>query len=142
MSRAPSSLPPIDAEVCIDTPRFSPIKRRDDGSIELVSPLPCPFNYGSVPESVAADGDRIDALVLGARLPRGARQRWPVRGVAHFVDAGIDDPKWICSSLPLTVRDRLAVGAFFTLYAVAKRLYNRARGRAGRTHYQGLWVRD
>lgn len=134
--------PPERVDVIIDTPRFSPIKRRDDGSVEFVSPLPCPFNYGSVPDSIASDGDRIDGLVLGGRLPRGARVNLPVRGIVRFIDAGIDDPKWICAERPLCALDRMQLDAFFRIYALAKRARNRLRGQRSVTRYDGLWLRD
>jgi len=134
--------PPESVDVIIDTPRFSAIKRRDDGSVEFVSPLPCPFNYGSVLDSVAADGDRIDVVVLGPRLARGARVNRPVRGVARFIDAGIEDPKWICAERPLGAFDRMQIDAFFRLYALAKRAHERLRGQNTVTRYTGLWQRD
>lgn len=129
---------PRDAEVVVDLPRFSHVKRRDDGVIDFVSPLPCPFNYGSVPGTRSGDGDRIDAIVLGPRLPRGSRASLRVLGVVRFVDAGVDDPKWICCSGPLRPRDRLLLVAFFRLYALAKRVLNLLRGRKGPTRYDGI----
>jgi len=133
--------PPHEALVVVDAPRFSYVKRRDDGRIDFVSPLPCPFNYGSVPGSVSGDGERIDALVLGPRRARSSRGLLPVRGVVRFVDAGDEDPKWICSELPLRTADRLQIEAFFHVYALAKRALNRLRGRMGPTRYDGLWLR-
>lgn len=124
--------------VVIETPRFSPVKRRDDGSIDFVSPLPSPFNYGSVPGTRSGDGDRIDAIVLGPRLPAHTRVRLPVVAVADFVDAGQPDPKWICAARALRPRDRLELELFFRVYSRAKRALNRARGRRGATHYAGL----
>jgi inorganic pyrophosphatase len=122
----------------IDSPRGSVIKRADDGGIDFVSPLPCPFNYGSVPGTVSGDGDRVDAVVLGARLPAGTRVRVKVLAVARFVDAGDEDPKWICGQPPLRDVARLQVDAFFRVYALAKRALNRARGKHGATRYDGL----
>jgi len=134
--------PPERVDVIIDTPRFSLLKRRDDGSIEFVSPLPCPFNYGSVPDSVAADGDRIDVIVLGPRLSRGARVNRPVRGIVRFIDAGMEDPKWICAERPLRAFDRMQIDAFFRIYALVKRAHSRLRGQHSVTRYDGLWLRD
>lgn len=131
-------VPPPTCEVIIDAPRFSFIKRHDDGRIDFVSPLPCPFNYGSVPNTLSGDGDRIDALVMGARLPRGALVTLPVAGVVHFVDAGHADPKWICADFALRTGDRLQLVAFFTLYARAKAALNRARGKHGATRFETL----
>ena len=130
--------PPRVCEVIIDAPRFSFIKRDDDGRIDFVSPLPCPFNYGSVPNTVSGDGDRIDALVMGARLPRGARVALPIMGVVNFVDAGQADPKWICADFALGRGERLQLVAFFTLYTRAKAALNRIRGKHGATRFEGL----
>ena len=129
---------PRELEVIIDTPRFSLIKRTDEGTVDYVSPLPCPFNYGSVPETRADDGDRLDALVLGARLARGTRVRVAVLAMVHFVDAGASDPKFVCGREEMTARDEWLVRAFFTLYARLKGALNRLRGRPGATRYEGL----
>ena len=43
-----SSVPP-EVEVVIEIPRGSFLKRGSTGHVDFVSPLPCPFNYGSVP---------------------------------------------------------------------------------------------
>lgn len=129
---------PRELEVEIDTPRFSLIKRRDDGSVDFVSPLPCPFNYGSVPDTLSSDGDRLDAVVLGARLARGTRVRVKVVALVRFTDAGEADPKYVCSERPWRARDGLLIGAFFTAYARLKGALNLLRGRRGRTRYEGL----
>jgi inorganic pyrophosphatase len=129
---------PDNVEVVIDVPLGSFIKRKDDGAIDFVSPAPCPFNYGSVPDTRSGDGDRLDALVLGPRLPRGARVRVPVVAHVRFTDAGQDDPKLICSQRPLGRLDRARISAFFAIYARAKGLINRLRGKAGATRYGGI----
>lgn len=125
--------------VVIDVPRGSFIKRNDDGSIDFVSPLPSPFNYGHVPGTVSEDHDAIDAVVLGPRLPRGFHATVIVRGTIGFVDAGVADPKWICSDRPLDPGERSRVEGFFRRYAVAKRLIHRVRGKQGPTRYLG-WL--
>ncbi len=131
--RAPKTI-----EVIIDTPRGSFIKRTDSGAIDFISPLPSPFNYGSVPGTRAGDGDREDALVLGPKLPRHTRLTVPVVAQVHFLDAGQEDPKWICSPKPLTSLDRYQLHLFFHLYTRAKRLLNSARRTPGPTQYRGL----
>ncbi|MDB4990884.1 MAG: hypothetical protein JWN04_6062 [Myxococcaceae bacterium] len=125
-------------EVVIEVPRGSFIKRDDDGRVDYISPLPCPFNYGSVPNTISGDGDRLDALVLGARLPRGTRVTLPVVGLVHFVDAGDSDPKYICARGPLRARDRLLVAGFFRSYALLKGALNLLRGKTGSTRYGGI----
>lgn len=127
------------ATVVIDVPRGSFVKREDDGSVDFVSPLPSPFNYGHVPGTVADDGDAFDAVVLGPRLARGTRLSVAVRATVGFLDAGRDDPKWICSADPLSEAERRRVEAFFRRYAAAKRLINRVRGKRGETRYLG-WL--
>lgn len=127
------------ASVVIDVPRGSFVKRNDDGAVDFVSPFPSPFNYGHVPGTLSDDGDAIDAVVLGPRLPRGARAEVVVRGTIGFLDAGVPDAKWICSARPLAPGDRRRVEGFFRRYAVAKRLFNRVRGQRGPTRYLG-WL--
>ena len=132
--------PPACADVEIDTPRFSLLKRNDDGAIDFVSPLPCPFNYGSVPGTRSGDGDRIDALVLGPRRPRGLVRQLPVVAIVHFVDAGQLDPKWVCSARSLDLAGHTQLDAFFRVYALAKRALNRARNKRGETRYDGIEI--
>ena len=117
--------------VIIDVPRGSFVKRGDDGTVDFVSPLPSPFNYGHVPGTASPDGDGIDVLVLGPRLARGSRLEVQTRGCIGFLDAGV--------SSPLSVADRRRVEAFFHVYAMAKRLINRVRGNTGPTRYLG-WL--
>jgi inorganic pyrophosphatase len=127
-----------ELEVVIEVPLGGLVKRRDDGGIDFVSPVPCPFNYGSVPGTRSGDGDRLDALVLGPRLARGARVRARVVGRVRFTDAGQEDPKLICSERPLGRLDRARIAAFFAMYAHAKGLLNWLRGKAGPTRYGGI----
>ena len=59
-----TSLDPPEVEVVIEVPRGSFLKRGSTGRVDFISPLPCPFNYGSVPNYVGLEGDLLDALVL------------------------------------------------------------------------------
>ena len=128
---------PVELEVVVEMPRASFIKRRPNGAVDFVSPLPCPFNYGCVPGTQADDGDPEDVLVLGPRVPKGTRLRLPVLARAHFVDAGAYDGKWICGS-SLGLHHRLQLVLFFKVYARAKRWLNHRRGLRGVTHFAGL----
>ena len=135
--------PPLPAlgealEVVVELPRFSVVKRRSDGRVDFVSPAPCPYNYGSIPALASGDDDPLDAVILGARLPRGARRRLPVVGVIGFIDGGRPDPKVICSDRPLDPRDRDGLLAFFALYALFKRALALARGQRGETRSVGF----
>ena len=66
--------------VVVEVPRGGRVKRAADGSIDYVSPLACPFNYGSAPDLPSADGEPHDAFVLGPALALGHRGTWPVHG--------------------------------------------------------------
>jgi inorganic pyrophosphatase len=129
---------PDELEVDIEVPRGGFVKRTDSGRVDFVSPLPCPFNYGSVAGTRSGDGDRLDAVVLGPRLARGSRVRLRVVARVDFVDGGLEDPKFICSAGPLDAGQRRLVEGFFGFYARAKRLLNLARGARGPTRYGGL----
>lgn len=131
-------IPERTIEVVIDTPRGSFIKRTDSGAIDFISPLPSPFNYGSVPNTLSGDGDREDALVLGPKIPRHTRLTVPVVAKVDFLDAGHPDPKWICSNAPLTPTQKYQLHTFFHLYTQAKRLLHTLRKTPGTTEYRGL----
>ena len=125
---------PERCTVVIEVPRGSFVKRNQHGGIDFVSPVPSPFNYGSVIGVSGDDGDPIDAVWVGPRRPVGTAAELPVRGVVRFVDAGIRDDKWICSAVNLSRRDVVQIKVFFRAYAAIKLL----SGRRG-TLYQGYW---
>ena len=125
--------------VIIDVPRGSFLKRDDDHAVDFLSPFPCPFNYGHVPDTLGDDGDALDAVVLGRRRPLGSALRMKARGRIDFIDAGLPDPKWICADEPLNRIQRLQVDVFFRCYAIAKRAINAIRGKTGPTRYRG-WL--
>lgn len=137
-----NELPGLDAdgrvEVLIEVPRFSFVKRDHNGRLQLLSPFPCPFNYGSLPGTRASDGDPIDALVLGPRRARGELLRIAPRGVVRFLDASQPDPKWICSQRPLTAADLREVERFFSIYGAAKRVLNGLLNRPAPTRFQRI----
>ena len=68
-------------EVIIEIPRGSFLKRGSTGELDFISPLPCPFNYGSIPAFIGQDADLLDAVVLGPRLPLGARLQFMLGGL-------------------------------------------------------------
>jgi len=123
--------------VIVEIPRWSFVKRGSTGSVDFVSPFPCPFNYGSVPGYLGLEGDLLDAVVLGPRLPRGARLEVRALGAVGLADRGLYDDKLICSVQPLRPTERERVLAFFRLYARCKRVLNLCRGRPGRTASEG-----
>lgn len=123
--------------VRVEVPRGGLAKRGADGAVEVLSPLPCPFNYGCVPGTPGGDGDPQDAVLLGARRPRGALVTARVWAVVRFVDAGRTDDKWVCGEAPPTAAERRGLIAFFAAYGRAKAVLNRLRGRAGETRLLG-----
>ena len=124
-------------EVVIEVPRGSFLKRGSTGHVDFVSPLPCPYNYGSVPTHVGLDGDLLDAVVLGPRLRLGTTVRVKAWGGVTLVDRGMADDKLVCSVTPVTSAERKAVLRFFRFYSTCKALLNLWRGRSGRNACDG-----
>jgi inorganic pyrophosphatase len=130
-------LPPPEVEVVIEVPRWSHLKRGSQGNIDFVSPLPCPFNYGAVPTLLGLEGDLLDALVLGPRLPYGTRVRLKAWGAVTLTDRGMSDDKLICSDRQPSPGQIRAVLRFFRFYARCKGLLNLLRRRPGRNACDG-----
>ena len=55
---------PPEVEVTIEIPRGNFLKRGSTRQLNFISPLPCPFNYGSVDKYIGLEGDLLDAVVL------------------------------------------------------------------------------
>ncbi len=126
-------------DAVIEVPRGSFMKRGSTGRLDFISPLPCPFNYGSVPEFLGLEGDLLDAVVLGPRLPAGCQVRIPVWGAITLTDRGMSDDKLICSDQPISSADRRFLLGFFHMYAKCKALLNIYRRRPGRNGCDG-WI--
>lgn len=124
-------------EVIVEVPRGSFLKRGSTGHLDFVSPFPCPFNYGSVPAYVGLEGDLLDAVVLGPRLPRGTRLRVRAFGAIGLTDRGMYDDKLICSQQPLHAGQRHMLLLFFHFYARCKGLLNLLRRRPGPNRCDG-----
>ena len=132
-----ASRAPLVVQVLIEVPRWSFLKRGSTGHLDFISPLPCPFNYGSVPQFVGLEGDLLDAVVLGPRLTRGSRVDVKAWGAVTLTDRGMSDDKLICSREPLTSRERRKVLRFFRFYAKCKGFLNLLRRRPGRNACDG-----
>ena len=126
-----------ELDVVIEIPRGSFLKRGSTGRVDFISPLPCPFNYGSVPSWLGLEGDLLDAVVLGRRLPLGTKVRVKAWGAVILVDRGMTDDKLICSEYPLKPSERRQVLRFFHFYAQCKGLLNVWRRRPGRNACEG-----
>jgi inorganic pyrophosphatase len=126
-----------EVDVVIEIPRGSFLKRGSTGHVDFISPLPCPFNYGSVPSYLGREGDLLDALVLGPRLPLGTQLRVRAWGAVILTDRGMTDDKLICSDRPVDAAERRRVLRFFHFYAKCKGLLNAWRRRPGRNACEG-----
>jgi inorganic pyrophosphatase len=131
----PSEAPEV--EVVIEIPRGSFLKRGSRGQVDFLSPLPCPYNYGSVPNYLGQEGDLLDALVLGPRLPLGSRIRVRAWGAVILADRGMSDDKLVCGVRSPTPQERRNVLRFFRFYARCKGLLNLWRRRPGRNACDG-----
>ena len=131
--------PNPELEVRIEIPRGSFLKRGSMGQVDFLSPLPCPFNYGSVPRYLGLEGDLLDAVVLGPRLAAGSLVRATAWGAVVLSDRGMIDDKLICAVWPLRPGERRRVLRFFRFYALCKGLLNRWRRRPGRNACEG-WI--
>ena len=129
-------------EVEIETPCLSFVKRRSDGHIDFISPIPSPFDYGFIPGTIAGDGDPQDAIVFTRRrLRRFDRLSARVVGCVRVIDAGACDDKLIAveeekfqdrkPELGASARIRLVV--FFKFYGIFKKILNRSRRKSGET---------
>lgn len=137
MDDAATNEPPVQLDVVIEIPRWSFLKRGSGGSVDFVSPLPCPFNYGSVRTFIGSDDDFLDAIVVGPRLARGVRVAVYAFGAIGLTDRDMYDDKLVCSLRPLRWWDRRMVLVFMHIYGWSKRLLNYARRRRGRTVCEG-----
>src|SRR5213082_1892857 len=109
-----------EVDVVVEVPRGSFLKRGSTGHVDFISPLPCPFNYGSVPTHIGQEGDLLDALVLGPRLPLGARVRVKAWGAVTLTDRGMSDDKLVCGQRAPTASQRRNLLRFFRFYAKSK----------------------
>ncbi len=132
----PTTDPP-ELQIVIEVPRGSFLKRGLSGRIHFVSPLPCPYNYGAVPAFLGMEGDLLDALVLGPRLPFGTRTRRLAWGAITLTDRGLSDDKLVCSDHPPNAAQIRNLLRFFRFYARCKWLLNMLHGRPGRNACEG-----
>ena len=132
---------PDRVRVQIEVSKGSRIKRNAKGGIDFVSPFACPFNYGSVPDTEGADGEPVDAVVLGGPLPLGHSGDYRIVGWVKFIDGGEDDPKLICIQSRFTEEDQACVIDFFERYAKLKRPLNQLRFKRGATEFRGFVAR-
>ena len=128
---------PTQIEVVIEIPKWSFLKRSSSGEVDFVSLFPCPFNYGSVPDYVGLEGDLLDALVLGPRLPRGTRVTVQAHGAVGLSERGMYDDKIVASHTMLKPWQIRGVLLFFHFYAFCKGLLNFFRGYRGFSRCEG-----
>ena len=129
--------PPPSVEVVIEIPKGSFLKRGSYGHLDFVSPIPCPYNYGSIHQYIGGEGDFLDAVVLGPRLPIGTRLQINAYGAVGLSERFMSDDKLICAQVPITSGDRRNILLFFKVYAFCKGFLNILRGQKGRSSCDG-----
>lgn len=126
-----------EAMVLVEIPAGGTIKFETDAGGHLFvdrfleMPVAYPANYGSMPRTLAGDGDPLDALVLTrVPVPPGVRLRFRPVGVLRMVDRGEADQKIIGVPAPgidaayagiddvedLPIAERNRIEAFFRVY--------------------------
>ena len=90
-----------------------------------------------MPSYVGLEGDLLDAVVLGPRLPFGTRTQVKAWGAVMMTDRGMVDDKLICSHGLLDATERRNVLRYFHFYAKCKGLLNVWRRRPGRNACEG-----
>jgi hypothetical protein len=113
--------------------------RREKGRVRFVSPVPAPFAYGFLPGTLAPDGDEADVVLYGIAPREGSLCEVDVHGIVRFVDDGVPDDKLVAGHPPGPA-GLAALGAFFRVYAPARRLLNAMAGRRGRTAFLAIEV--
>jgi len=128
---------PPSVEVIIEISRGSFLKRGSSGQVDFLSPVPCPYNYGSIHQYIGGEGDFLDAIVLGPSLPVGSKVRVNAYGAVGFSERSKYEDKLICAIKPITSNDRRNILLFFRLYVFLKGFLNALRGRGGRSRCEG-----
>jgi inorganic pyrophosphatase len=135
--KSKASILPPRVEVVIEIPRGSFLKRGSNGHLDFLSPFPCPYNYGSIHEYIGGEGDYLDAIVLGPRLPAGTRIETTAYGAVGLSERFMSDDKLVCDDLPILDSDRRKILQFFRFYAFCKGILNRIRRQPGRSSCDG-----
>lgn len=109
-----SSISPIDTEtygnmkltlrVLIECEKGSVHKCEYDDSLsamvivrDLHKKYPYPYNYGAIPQTLADDGDNLDAIVISNEpIPSGTLVNCFPIGIVEMIDRGKQDNKLIC----------------------------------------------
>lgn len=136
----PPARDPLRLPVRVEIARWSFVKRDGCGRVHYVSPVPCPFNYGAIPGTRAADGAGEDALLLGPRVRRGTVREAYVVAVVEVVDAGLRDDKWVLADEPRELRagERLLLRTFFHAFVLGKRVLAFCTRASGPTRFERL----
>ena len=79
-----------ELEVVIEVPRGSFLKRGSTGRVDFVSPLPCPYNYGSVPQYIGLEERPARRPGAGAFPPPRRTRTGESLGRNHVARPGND----------------------------------------------------
>ncbi|MBD3262672.1 MAG: inorganic pyrophosphatase [Candidatus Altiarchaeales archaeon] len=130
-------------KILVETPKYSfkkYRKKRRGYAVDLVSPIPTPFNYGIILNTKADDGLPQDAIILGEKQPQGRELEAEKLGVACFTDEGIQDNKIIVSTKKrVDWQDKIKINLFFHVYSLYKKIVGlTTKGRIPDTRFEGI----
>ena len=127
--------PYTEYRIYIETLRGSFVKRNEEGTMDFISPIPCPFHYGHVIGFDGGDGDPLDAIFIGD-VENEPSQVAQVVGVVRFIDNNMRDDKYIFTNGSLTSAERNRIQRFFDLYAICKNVLAKVKGHATLSHVE------
>ena len=122
----------------VEVTQGSRIKRNHTGRLDFVSPFVSPFNYGSICDTEAPDGEPEDAEFIGGPIVRGTVVTAKVLGRVKFIDNGVADHKWILGNYGFSDDAQESVASFFERYSKIKRVTGFMRCKTGKTVYLGV----
>ncbi len=108
-------------QIVIETSKWSfrkLVKTEDGFKPAFISPIPTPFNYGYIEDTLGEDGAPLDVIVLGPRHDSGERLDLSIIGRVNFIDDSRIDDKYIATLDGR--RHEIAIKVFFTFYVISK----------------------
>lgn len=121
-------IPSCTCGSCYNPPRFRRV---------YYSPIPIPFNYGCMPNSIGEDGMPQDIIVVGHKMKQGTEILLGLIGEVEFEDNGEKDTKYIASNDG--ERHELRIHLFFKIYEKAKFFIGLLTGKGfTKSSYKGI----
>ena len=131
----------------IETGKWSFIKSSKDSSgfrKDFYSPIPVPFNYGFIEDTMSGDNEPLDVIVLGKKLKGGKTIDVSASGFVRFNDDDIEDNKIIVldNRKHMSYKKNI-IKSFFIIYSMLKPvIYLFYEHRFAGSRYNGIvWFR-